>query len=163
MPPTAAVFGSFLFLFFFFLFAPEEEEELLTQRRQASLSAGLTGAPMRTRSSILSIILLVLRHEGEDIHQLFCHQRHRSIERRHDRRTVDELLHGAPVGPLLRADVGETVRPRPAGLFFIEAEELRLGCVGRGGGGGPGSWSCSSTRAPTPRPWHSSVPVRNGA
>ena len=75
-------------------------------------------------------LLLVLRHEGEDIHQLFCHQRHRSIERGHDRRTVDELLHSAPLHPLLRPDVGETVRPRPAGLFFIEAEELRLGCGG---------------------------------
>ena len=75
-------------------------------------------------------LLLVLRHEGEDIHQLFCHQRHKSIERGHDRRTVDELLHSAPLHPLLRPDVGETVRPRPAGLFFIEAEELRLGCGG---------------------------------
>ena len=37
-------------------------------------------------------LLLVLRHEGEDVHQLLCHQQHRSIERRHDRRTVDRAL-----------------------------------------------------------------------
>ena len=36
---------------------------------------------------------------------------------------------------------------------------------GEGGeeGGGPGSWPCSSSRAPTPRPWRSSVLVRSGA
>ena len=50
----------------------------------------------------------------------------------------------------------QPVWPRSAGLFF-KAEELRLGC------GGPGSSPCSSTRAPTPRPWQSSVLVRSGA
>ena len=39
-----------------------------------------------------------------------------------------------------------------AGLFFKEDEELRPGS-----GGAPGSSPCSSARAPTPRPWQSSV------
>ena len=53
------------------------------------------------------------------------------------------------------------VRPRPAGLSVVEAEEPRLGCGGRGGGSGPSP--CSSTRAPTPPHWQSSVLVRSGA
>ena len=91
------------------------------------------------------------------LHQLVHHLRRRIVKSRHDERVVEDLFHCACLVPLLRPDFEEPLRPRPAGLFFAEAEELRLGC-----GGGPGSWPCSSSRAPTPRPWHSSVLVRSG-
>ena len=69
--------------------------------------------------------------EPEHIHQLFHHQRHRSIARRYPRNGVDDLVHGVPLNPLFRPGQGRhPVRPRPAGLFVVEAEELRLGCGG---------------------------------
>ena len=79
------------------------------------------------RSSILSISFSYsATREREDIRQLLCHQRHRSIERQHDWRTVDDVLHGVSLDPFLRPDVSEAVRPRPAGLFVKQLEELRF-------------------------------------
>ena len=46
---------------------------------------------------------------------------------------------------------------------FPPGSSSRLKSSGWGVGEDPGSSPCSSTRAPTPRPWHSSVLVRNGA
>ena len=98
-------------------------------------------------------------------HQLFHHLRHRIVEKRHQRDCVDNLLNGAPQIQLLHpGQGGDPVRPRPAGLFIKETEELRLVCVWEGGRRGPGTWPCSASRAPTPRPWLSSGPVgRSGA
>ena len=105
-------------------------------------------------------LLLVLRHEGEDIRQLFYYQRHRSIERRHDRRTVDKLLHGTPLDPpavqTRRADglAGSPWRqahhPRPS-------DSTR--CLPPGEEDASGSSAQSSTRNLPPRPWPSSVSV----
>ena len=64
----------------------------------------------------------------EDVWQLFHHLRRRIIESRKQRDRIDDLLHGAPLYPLMRPGQGRhPVRPRPAGLFF-KAEELRLVC-----------------------------------
>ena len=124
-----------------------------------------TAVRMGTSSSKIlgtSITCTITRERVEEMHdvrQLFHHLRRRIVENRHRRDSIDNLLHGALQNPHLRPGQGsDPVRPRPAGLFFKEAEELRLGC-----GGGPGSWPCSSSRAPTLRPWHSSVLVRSGA
>ena len=96
----------------------------MTQRRQASLSAGLTRAPMRTKSSILSISFSYFATREKT--STNCSAISGTGGSRDG--TTGGLSTSAPLDPLLRPDVGETVRPRPAGLFFIEAEELRLGC-----------------------------------
>ena len=57
---------------------------------------------------------------------MFPHQRHRNIERRHVRRTAINLFHDTSLHPLLRPDTSDTVRPRPAGLFVKQLEELWL-------------------------------------
>ena len=63
-----------------------------------------------------------------------------------------------PQNLLLRPGQGRhPVRPRPAGLFVVEAEELRLGC-----GGVPDRRRVVQL-VPTPRPWQSSVLVRSGS
>ena len=90
--------------------------------------------------------LLGIRHERieevHDVRQLFHHLRRRIIESRQRKDSIDSLLHGAPQNPLLRPGQGRNpLRPRPAELLFVkaeEAEELRLGSGG-GGGGGEGS------------------------
>ena len=68
--------------------------------------------------------------ELEHVHQLFHHQRYRNIERRSG--TASTIWsYGVPLKLLLRPGQGRhPVRPRPAGLFVEEAEELRLGCGG---------------------------------
>ena len=76
----------------------------------------------------------LLRHPCVDVpehfHQLAHHQRHKNVKRRHPGSVVGKLLHGVPLNRLLRPDLEEPVRPRPARLFLVEAEELRLGCGG---------------------------------
>ena len=88
------------------------------------------------------------------------HLRRRIIESRKQRDRIDDLLHGAPLCPLLRSRHGrQPVWPRSAGLFF-KAEKLRLGSVG----GGPARRRVVQLAPPTPQPWLSSVPVgRYGA
>ena len=69
-----------------------------------------------------------LVEEMHDVRQLFHHLRHRIVESRQRRDSIDNPLHGAPQNPLLRPGQGrKPVRPRPARLFFVEAEEHRLG------------------------------------
>ena len=83
------------------------------------------------------------------------HLRHRSIEDLHQGGKLDQILHDVPLHLALPAsDLRQRCWQAPARLFF-EAEELRLGASG--------SSPCSSARAPTPRPWPSSVSLRNGA
>ena len=82
----------------------------------------------------------------ERTHQLVHRLRHRT-SRQHSNGN-DNLVHGVPQNLHLRPGQGRhPVRPRPAGLKSS----------------GWDGWPCSSSRAPTPWPWHSSVPVRNGA
>ena len=66
--------------------------------------------------------------EVEHVHQLFHHQRHRNVKRRHDQRAVDDLHHGAPLISLLRPDLAKLVRPR--------SPELRHAVTCRAPGGG---------------------------
>ena len=83
--------------------------------------------------------------------------RHRKIEDLHERADGAEIFHDVPHHLVLPAsDLRQRCWQAPAGLFF-EAEELRLGC------GGLSDLRRSSARAPTPRPWPSSVSLRNGA
>ena len=69
--------------------------------------------------------------EMQEIWQLFHHLRHRIIESRQRRDKIEDLLHSAPLFPFLRSGHGkQAVRPHLPGLFFVEAEELRLGSGG---------------------------------
>ena len=58
------------------------------------------------------------------------------------------MLHGVPLNPLLRPDVGETVRPRTPELFLKQREQLGfpLGVDRRGA-------SCVSNPAPLNAEW----------
>ena len=67
--------------------------------------------------------------EPEHIHQLFHHQRHRNIKRREPKNGVDDLFHGVPLNLLLRPDLGEPVKPRPAGLFVKRRREHSTRCI----------------------------------
>ena len=60
------------------------------------------------------------------LHQLVRHLRHRNIERRHDERVDGNLLHGAPLYPVLRPDLVKTVRPRAPEFFIVQREELGI-------------------------------------
>ena len=82
--------------------------------------------------------LLGIRHERieelEHVWQLFHRLRRRIIEKKQQRDGIDNLLHSAPQNPLLRPGQGRNpVRPRPAELFFVEAEEAEGVCVGEEG------------------------------
>ena len=67
----------------------------------------------------------------ERTHQLVHRLRHGNVESRQRRDSNDNLVHGVPQNLLLRPGQGRhPVRPQPAGLFIVEAEELRLGCGG---------------------------------
>ena len=56
------------------------------------------------------------------------HLRRKIVESR-QRGEIDDLLHGVPLYPFWQSGHGrQPVRPRPAGLFIVEAEELQLGC-----------------------------------
>ena len=96
---------------------------------------------------------LVLRHEG--------------VENRDGRDRIDDLLHGAPLHPLLRPDVRETVKPRtaePRHAVVVEEEVLRAGERGEEQRGFFRPWPCASPRThTTPQPWPSSGAVRCGA
>ena len=66
-------------------------------------------------------------HQGDDVEELLHHQRRRSIDDLHLRskaHEVGQMLHGVPLNPLLRPDVGETVRPRTPELFLKQREQL---------------------------------------
>ena len=54
----------------------------------------------------------------------------RSIEDLHEGTRLDPVLHNVPLNPRLRRRVRDRPWPRSAGLFLVEAEELRLGCGG---------------------------------
>ena len=76
-------------------------------------------------------LLNSLHERHESFHQLFRLLRHGNVESRQRRDSNDNLVHGVPQNLLLRPGQGRhPVRPRPAGLFVVEAEELRLGCGG---------------------------------
>ena len=78
------------------------------------------------------------RECGEELHevrQLFHHLRHRVVEKRHQRNSVDDLLHGAPQNPLLRSGQGnDPVRPGAPELrhtvIVVEREVLCAGLLG---------------------------------
>ena len=74
----------------------------------------------------------LLRHHSfdrpEHFHQLVHCLRHRSVEDLHHGSNFGRLLHGAPLDSLLRSRrLCQAGRPPPAGLFFVQAEELWLG------------------------------------
>ena len=88
------------------------------------------------------------------VHQL----RHRKIKNLHQRCKLAKILHDVPLHLALPAsDLRQRCWLVPAGLFF-ETEELRLGC-----GGLPDLRRVLLLVLPTPRPWPSSVTLRNGA
>ena len=66
----------------------------------------------------------------EEIHQLFHHLRHRSVEDLHARRVLDPLLHGVPQDPHLRQHLQQRCWPHPGG-------EVASVPVGRSAAHGP--------------------------
>ena len=81
-----------------------------------------------------------------------------SIKNLHEGADIGKMLHTVPLNTVLPANnLRHRCWPAPVGLFF-EAEELRLRC-----GGASRTSPCSAARAPTPRPWHTSDPLRYGA
>ena len=80
--------------------------------------------------------LLGRRHlrieETEHVHQMFRHQRHRSVKRRQTRNGVDDLLHGVP-------------------LYLLRQKAARRAPAGEGGGGVSrivAVWFCSLSPSP---------------
>ena len=66
----------------------------------------------------------------ERTNQLVHRLRHTNVESGQRRNGNDNMVHSVPQNLLLRPGQGRhPVRPRPAGLFVVEAEELRLVCV----------------------------------
>ena len=137
----------------------EHQLEMKMMQMNSILGENLEGLQQREIHDLLYNPLrnTLLRHEGEDIRQLFYHQRHR----RHDRRTVDKLLHGTPLDPLLRSrHVKQTVWPgAPGGRHIIHVHRIVHSACRLGRGDASGSSPQSSTRNPPPRPWPSSVPI----
>ena len=74
------------------------------------------------------------------------------------------MFHGVPLNPLLRPDLHEAVRPgSPQRQAGHPRPSDSTGCLPPGEGDASESSPQSSTRNPPPRPWPSSVLVRNGA
>ena len=62
-----------------------------------------------------------------------------SEDRRESQRRdwIDDLLHGAPLSPLLRPDASEAVRPRPGRQAHLRRPEKSTQCLPPGGWDAP--------------------------
>ena len=103
--------------------------------------------------------------ELEDVHQLVHHLRLRYVEDLHHGSEVGKLLHGVLLDPLLRLwRFTQTGWPPPAGLFVVQAEELRLEREGEEAvSGGPLELRRVLQLVPLSRPRPSSGAVHCGA